>query len=169
MDKKNNKTNMDKNAINSLNFIEDLCWLLDSKKNINFSEVVKLVEDMKDIKKNNNTDSNVDTQELVGILPQILGDSTLFKTNRSLWQFSNEVLKIDILNWEKRSRNEMIGVIICNVMESEEVANGISKYILSNILINKEKFLKIQKEKENEHNQFMWNDAIHIIVGAENE
>ena len=79
-------------------------------------------------------------------------------------QFSNEILNIQILNWEKRSRNEMIGVIICRVQDNEEIRKGISSYLLSNILKNKNEFAEIQKKSEKEHNNFSWNDAIHDIV-----
>lgn len=159
-DNKKNKRDIDK----SINFIEDLCWLLDSNKNINYSEIIKILSELKE---NNKNMSSIDasTNDLVGILPQLLTDTTLFSTNKALAQFSLEVLGIEILNWHKRSRNEMIGVIICKVQESKEVSEGISAYVLSNILKNKEQFTKIQKESEATNNQFLWNDAIHMIVG----
>ena len=161
------KTNFNnsKTLIKSLSFIEELCWLLDSRKNLDFPEVIKL---LKDIKYNANMQNDVlDNNDLVGILPRILVDTTLFKTNRSLWQFSKEILSIDILNWEKRSRNEMIGVIICKIQESPEASKGVSTYLLENILINKDKFEQMQKEKERENNPFLWNDAIRKIVEGE--
>ncbi len=159
---KKNKKDFEK----TINFLEDLCWLLDSGKKINYNEVIKIIADIKN--KQDTSASNCfeeETDALIGILPQLLTDTTLFDTNRALAQFSNEILGINILNWHKRSRNEMIGVIICKVQESPEVRNGISAYLLSDILENKEKIKKLQKETENSNNQFLWNDAIHKIVG----
>lgn len=156
-DSKKSKMELNK----SISFIEDLCWLLDSQKSINYSEILKILGD---IKKNTNNLLVPSTDELIGILPQLLTDKTLFTTNKSLAQFSDEILGIEILNWHKRSRYEMIGVIICKVQESPQIASGISTYVLTNILQNKEKIRKYQKQKEKEKAQFLWNDAIHKIV-----
>lgn len=148
----------------SLTFLEDLCWLLDSGKKNDYSEIIKILSD---IKNNNSLNNNPD--ELVGILPKLLTDITLFDTNRALAQFSDEILGVEILNWNKRSRNEMIGVIICKVQESDEIREGISSYLLNNILKNKDEIKKIQTETENANHKFLWNDAIHKIVGENNE
>ena len=156
-DSKKNKMEL----IKSISFIEDLCWLLDSQKSINYSEILKILGD---IKKSTNNQLVPSTDELIGILPRLLTDKTLFTTNKSLAQFSDEILGIEILNWHKRSRYEMIGVIICKVQESPQIASGISTYVLTNILQNKEKIRKYQKQKEKEKAQFLWNDAIHKIV-----
>ncbi len=160
LENKKNKKEFEK----SINFLEDLCWLLDSGKNNNYGELIKIISN---IKKGNNLSTQLgqEPDELIGILPRLLTDKSLFDTNSDLAQFSSEVLGIEILNWHKRSRNEMIGVIICKVQESEEIRNGISSYVLNNILQNKEQIKRIQKETENSNNQFLWNDAIHKIVG----
>lgn len=159
---KNKKNN--KNLQNSLNFLEDLCWLLDSKKNMDFSEIIKILQSQKEVKQCAKK-NELGKEELIGILPKILVDTSLFKTNKALADFSREVLNIDILNWEKRSRNEMIGVIICKTLESKEVEDGISAYLLSTILDNKEKIRELRNENEKQHNPFSWNDAIQKIVG----
>lgn len=145
-----------------ISFIEDLCWLLDSKKDINYAEIPKVLR--KVFKTNRNTLKELDKEDLVGILPQVLTDKELFSSNKSLAQFSEEILNIQILNWEKRSRNEMIGVIICKVQESEKIRKGISTYLLTNILKNKDIIARIQKKNEMENSPFSWNDAIHDIV-----
>lgn len=166
LDTKKNK----KEYARALNFLEDICWLLDSGKNINYSEVFKIISTMK-----NTAESSLSEQlgqepdELIGVLPRLLTDITLFDTNKTLAQFSSEVLGIDILNWHKRSRNEMIGVIICKVQESPDIRNGISAFVLSNILKNKEEIKKLQKETEDNDSPFLWNEAIHKIVGGYNE
>ncbi len=165
---------MAKKNIESLSFLEDLCWLLESKKNLNFSEVAKTINDMRSVvedkaNKNIQNEAKKLEEDIIGILPKMLVDSTLFKTNKSLSQFADEVLNIEIKNWEKRSRNEMIGVIICQIQDSSTKLKGVSVYLLENILQNKDEFVKIQKDKENGNNQFKWNDAIHEIVGKINE
>ncbi len=161
---KQNQTKRKNNINKIMSFLEDLCWLLDAQKGINYSEIISIISD---IKENGTYIEKPSTDDLIGILPQLLTDRTLFTTNNSLAQFSSEVLGIEILNWRKRSRHEMIGVIICKVQESPVVAAGISKYVLTNILLNKDKIRKYQKEIENSNNQFLWNDAIRKIVEME--
>lgn len=161
-DAKKSKKEFDK----AINFLEDLCWLLDSGKKNNYNEIIKIISDIKysqEYSLSNQSGQNADI--LIGILPKLLTDTTLFDTNKTLAQFSSEVLGIDILNWHKRSRNEMIGVIICKVQESANVRDGISTFVLTNILKNKEQIKRIQRETEDAHNHFLWNDAIHKIVG----
>ena len=162
LENKKNKKEFEK----SINFLEDLCWLLDSGKNNNYSELIKIISNIKKGSENTlSTQLGQEPDELIGILPRLLTDKSLFDTNSALAQFSFEVLGIEILNWHKRSRNEMIGVIICKVQESEDVRNGISAYVLTNILRNKDQIKRIQKETKDSNNQFLWNDAIHKIVG----
>ncbi len=161
---------MDKKRIEILGFIEDLCWLLDSKRNMNFSDVAKIVDDMKkeeQIHKKENV--NQLSEDIIGILPRLLVDTTLFGSNRMLNQFADEILGIEIKNWEKRSRNEMIGVIICEIQGSESKKRGVSLYLLENILEKKDEISKLQKKNEAEKNPFRWNDVIHQIVGGVDE
>lgn len=161
---------MDKKRMEILGFIEDLCWLLDSKRNMNFADVAKIVDDMKKeerIHKKENIDQL--SEDIIGILPRLLVDTTLFGSNKMLSQFADEILGIEIKNWEKRSRNEMIGVIICKIQGSDNKKRGVSLYLLENILEKKEEISKFQKKNESEKNPFRWNDVIHQIVGGVDE
>ncbi|MDY3274841.1 MAG: hypothetical protein SOX33_03465 [Agathobacter sp.] len=161
---------MDKKRIEILGFIEDLCWLLDSKRNMNFSDVAKIVDDMKKEEQTHKKENvNQLSEDIIGILPRLLVDTTLFGSNRMLNQFADEILGIEIKNWEKRSRNEMIGVIICEIQGSESKKRGVSLYLLENILEKKDEISKLQKKNEAEKNPFRWNDVIHQIVGGVDE
>lgn len=161
---------MDKKRMETLGFIEDLCWLLDSKRNMNFAEVAKIVDDMKRAERSQKKE-NIEqlSEDIIGILPRLLVDTTLFGSNKMLNQFADEILGIEIKNWEKRSRNEMIGVIICEIQGSDNKKRGVSLYLLENILKRKEEISKFQKKNEAEKNPFRWNDAIHQIVGGIDE
>lgn len=161
---------MDKKKMEILGFIEDLCWLLDSKRNMNFADVAKIVDDMKKEEQINKKE-NIDqlSEDIIGILPRLLVDTTLFGSNKMLNQFADEILGIEIKNWEKRSRNEMIGVIICEIQGSDNKKRGVSLYLLENILAKKEEISKFQKKNEAEKNPFRWNDVIHNIVGGGDE
>ena len=90
---------MDKKRMEILGFIEDLCWLLDSKRNMNFADVAKIVDDMKKeerIHKKENIDQL--SEDIIGILPRLLVDTTLFGSNKMLSQFADEILGIEIKN-----------------------------------------------------------------------
>ena len=150
----------------TMNFLEDLCWFLDSGKKNDYKEIAKLLENIKHPAPNTLAlQLGQEPDELIGILQRLLTDKTLFNTNGTLAEFSSDVLGIQILNWHKRSRNEMIGVIICQVQEDDNVRDGISSYLLSNILKNKDKINKYRKETEESSNKFLWNDAIQRIIG----
>ena len=49
---------------------------------------------------------------LVGSMPIILADTDLFPSNEHIAKFANEALEIPISRWEKRSRYEMIGMLV---------------------------------------------------------
>ena len=89
LENKKNKKEFEK----SINFLEDLCWLLDSGKNNNYGELIKIISN---IKKGNNLSTQLgqEPDELIGILPRLLTDKSLFDTNSDLAQFSSEVLAI---------------------------------------------------------------------------
>jgi hypothetical protein len=60
-----------------------------------------------------------DKQQLVGMLPYVLLDKKYFPTNDLLALFAKNNLKITIRHYEKRSRNEILGTIIAEVVEKE--------------------------------------------------
>lgn len=163
MDKRSTKQNVDINT--ALSFVEDICWLIDAKRNMNFSEIPKILK--KSIKDNDALSNYESAEGLIGILPTLLVDNMLFKTNKELYDFSNEMLGFEIKNWHKRSRNEMIGVIICEVEKSDKVKDKVFANLLTHIKNNKEKIKILQNE--NKDNQFSWNDTIQKIVEMDNE
>src|SRR5690606_27194321 len=55
---------------------------------------------------------------LVGTLPSFLVDEELFPTNEDIAEFSVSILNIHIPRWQKKSKYELIGHIVCNVNEA---------------------------------------------------
>lgn len=169
MGKKNIKSNLD--ADRAFRFIEDICWLIDGQKDIKFSEIPKMIRMNQDI---NNQQFNVSDDkkvvaELIGVLPSLLVDSSLFRTNRDLYLFSSEVLGIDIINWEKKSKYDIIGNILCQIQESNKINDIVLVDLLSNIMKNKEKIKVLQEQKINNNFPFSWNETIRKIVELGNE
>lgn len=151
-------------------FIEDICWLIDAQKDIKFSEIPKMIEAQQELNNKKitvNKEKNV-VDELIGVLPSLLVDASLFKTNKDLYLFSAEVLGIHIKNWEKKSKYDIIGNILCQIQESDKINDGILVNLLSSIMKNKDKIKLLQEQKTNNF-QFSWNEAIQKIVELTNE
>jgi len=58
--------------------------------------------------------------DLIGILPYVLMDKNKFPNNEAIVRLAEKSLNMRVLNWNKRSRNEIIGVIISNIAENKE-------------------------------------------------
>src|SRR5680860_1093325 len=85
----------------ALNFLEELGWLLDSKKSIILKELPSLIRSEldSDIERSiteKYSSVNQNKNALVGILPNLFLDNELFKTNADISEFSESVLKIRI-------------------------------------------------------------------------
>ena len=57
--------------------------------------------------------------ELIGTLPSILIDRNKFPTNESIVKLVEKSLNLKIPSWKKKSRNELIGVIIAKIAEKD--------------------------------------------------
>jgi len=151
---KSKRTDVDK----FINFIEELCWLLEINKNLDFkrnADILHLLRNDMIPQSNNNLVYN-----LIGVLPTLLKDETIFTSNISLIKFAEEILSLNIPRWEKRSRNELIGLIICNVEEANKDSLEKLAQLTQKLLANKEKLKAVIKHE----NLFSWNDAIQKIV-----
>lgn len=143
-----------------INFLEELCWLLESNRNLNFKKNSELLHMLRKnmISKSSNDDGLV--YNLIGVLPTLLKDETIFSSNSSLVQFAQEVLSLNMPRWEKRSRNELIGLIICNVEEANRNRLETLAQLTQKLLNNKEKI----KDAIKQENIFSWNDTIQKII-----
>lgn len=69
----------------------------------------------------------------------------------------------------KKSRNEIIGLIVCEVEDvNQERLDSLTKRV-ANILKNKVKIREMQSKAKTSGNLFSWNETIQKIVGEENE
>ncbi len=153
------------------NFFEDLCWIFDANKDINFKNASKYLKEYRNniAQSGINSDKTSDEHNLIGILPSLLKDQEIFQSNSQLVQFAGEVLALDIPRWEKKSRNEIIGLIVCEVEEAnKERLNTLIRWS-RNILKNKNVVRDMQNKAKNSGNMFSWNETIQKLVGTENE
>lgn len=154
----------------ALNFFEELCWLLDSNKEINFKSASKYLREMRNtVAHGLFTNEAYSEYNLIGILPSLLKDEEIFQSNAQLLQFADEVLSLSITRWEKRSRNEIIGLIICEVEDANKERLDLLTDWSENILNNKNRVKELQSKAKSSGNMFSWNETIQKLVGTKNE
>jgi hemerythrin len=92
--------------------------------------------------------------ELIGILPSILIDEKKFPLNEDLVKLAEYSLNMNILRWNKKSRNEIIGIIISEIATKKEqdletFINAWKEFIRKpepdqvNIITNKKDFVDV--------------------------
>jgi len=102
---------------------------------------------------------------LVGSMPLILADVELFPSNEHIAKFALEALGIPIARWEKRSRYEMIGMLVMLTINlSEDQLKGLSTF-LGGMTTGGNKLARIKKQV-NEVG-FSWNEAIRSLTSKE--
>ena len=155
----------DKELIQFLDKIEDLIWEYDKeKKNIErtLKKLRTEISASSNISSINKKSVKKNTQRsMVGFLPGLLQDKEFFTSNQDIIDFSNEVLGIAISAARKRSRNELIGLIVCEV----DIANSdklidINKF-LSNMVDDNAVYQKIKTVKQNKN--ISWTDLIRSM------
>ena len=158
--------NKRKRAIQAINFIEELSWLLDSKKTIDFKEVPLILRSLLNSDSSVSLDSkyespNPNKNYLIGILPNFFQDTDLFRTNVDLSDFAEIALSIPITRPEKRSKYELIGLIVCEItnLDDSDLTNLVNA--LGELTGNNEKLKKIKEEKKKAN--FSWNSAIEYL------
>jgi hypothetical protein len=159
---------MDKNKKNkisqAINFIEELSWLLDNKKNLSLKDSVVLLKELFENESNSqpslftNKSSRSNKRVLVGILPELLQDEELFKSTSEMLDFAESVLKLKVSRASKRSRNEYIGWIVCELSNLND--NQMISFVdsLEEIAGNELKIKQIKEAKKQPN--FSWNDTI---------
>ncbi|WP_353119606.1 hypothetical protein [Myroides odoratus] len=150
-----------------LNLLEEISWTLDNS-NIKFKDIPNII---KESLYNNEVNSplsnkyrskNPNKDQLIGILPNFLQDTELFKTNIDLVDFGESVLKINITRADKRPRYELIGLLICEIRNLNDFE--LTKLVDALLEISNDEFnlIKIKNRKKHDSN-FSWNDAIYRI------
>lgn len=166
-----NKKKVDLNK--SIDSLEELIWLLDSIKITKFKAVPRILREIV----NNSNDSSLDVADeykspnpnvhfLIGVLPRLFMDEVLFPSNQSISQFAEDFLGVKVSRQDKRSKYELIGLIVC---ETDRISDSMLHTLvkaLSKIIANEEQLTKIKEEKSN--NNFSWNETIQKLTERKN-
>lgn len=115
--------------------IQEILWIIESSRNISttaFKDIMERLDDSLDEKRRLGNEKLY----LVGVLPTFLNDFDIFPKNEDVARFSEDILKVFINRYDKRSRYEIIGSIILSVnslseMESRDLIDSITSIINS--------------------------------------
>ncbi len=150
------------------NWLEEFSWLLERSEIKNIKETIQTLRKDELYEQNDLNNgftkyiySNPNKHFLVGVLPSLLQDKTLFKSNQELLDFAEQVLKLSIKRAGKRSRIEHIGFIICEIANLSDVQLEQKVQKLS-IIAGDEVKLKKVKSAKNRPN-FSWNETIRML------
>ncbi|WP_017754234.1 hypothetical protein [Calidifontibacillus oryziterrae] len=152
----------------AINFLEEFIWLFESKRNFKFNEVPNILRELLDDPVNigpvekKYVSPNPNIHFLIGVLPRLFKDRSLFPLNSSIIQFANEVLDIDVSSNAKRSRIELIGHIVC---ETDNLSDSkLEKLVraLTQLTGDEEKLTKVKEAQIN--NNFSWNETIQKLT-----
>lgn len=167
--KSKNKGILDSTKLrHAIDFVEELSWLLESKNKLKLSEIPEILRNNLDavnnVKKTTSKyeSPNPNIHYLIGVLPRLFKDMKLFQKNEDIVTFAIEVLNIKVSRSDKRSRYELIGLIVCECNELDDNALEALVTALSKITGNSEKISQMAKEKASVG--FSWNETIRKLA-----
>jgi len=136
----------------AINFIEELSWLVNSKNVPDLKEIPNLIRSVISDNTSNiarkYSSKNQNKNSLVGVLPNLFLDLELFKSNGDIADFSLSVLKIEIPRFEKRSRFEIIGLIVCEVFSLEDKELEVLVNAIEELTGEKDKLKKVRTKSK---------------------
>ena len=139
-----------------MNFAQELSWVFESLKDVSFKDIYDFLQ-QQDIVDTNHTLSD-DTQYLVGVLPKLFQDKDLFPNKEDIIEFSEVVLNLHLSRAAKRSKIEYIGMIVCEVSNSNSIQLNRLVEALEKILGNEKQMLAVKKARKEP--DFSWNETI---------
>lgn len=96
-------------------FVEEFSWLLSGYDDLDFRALANLATEGNLSNKQNSTKNRAnETTILLGRLPSLFMDESLFPTNEDIVEFARHALEIDMPRWHKKSKYELIGNVVCN-------------------------------------------------------
>ena len=151
-------------------FLEELSWVLSTYQNLDFKAIANpdaapAIKGKPGFQQYISKNPNV--HFLVGALPTIFSDEKLFISNQDIADFANEALNLEISRWEKRSRYELIGLIVCETtkLDDERLSRLVSA--LSNLIGDDARARNLSELRRT--NRMSWNELIQNLSREGNE
>lgn len=123
--KKSSESPTKNDSAKATRFLEELSWLFQSHSDIDPRSISKALADAARLRTvrdgfSSFVSPNPNIHFLVGILPLVLRDESLFPSNGSIADFAISALGMPMLRWEKKSKFELIGEIVCNTIDLDD-------------------------------------------------
>lgn len=153
-------------------FVEELSWLLNSYSHLDFKTLPHLAIDANSRPTNKQslqskrlsqyTSKNPNIHFLIGVLPEVFSDEKIFLSNEQLVDFATTALDLRISRWEKRSRYELIGLIVCETAKLDDDRLTLLVRALTKLLINDPNARQLLQRRSN--NRMNWNEIIQKLT-----
>jgi len=157
-------------ALKTLDLLQELVWAIRSRESTELFEGVSHLRNLalneKMLRRKSNRSAmprnkQNDLKALVGSMSLVLADTELFPANEDIAKFASEALQITIARWEKRSRYEMIGMLIMeSINASPERLREVGD-LLNKISDESDSMEKIKLSAR--QTGFSWNEAIRSL------
>lgn len=149
-------------------FLQELSWLLDNNSNLDFKSIpnvftnsyINLPNRMKLI--NNSFSIYPNKDFLIGVLPNLFMDKSLFPKNDDVAQFASTVMNLKLINANKKSRDELIGSIVCGTINLNDDELSELVQALTQFMKNRDITQNIVKSQRKE--QKSWNEIIQELA-----
>lgn len=146
--------------------LEDLMWSLKKLRVESIQDALDVIKD--NIYESNNrnsvnaskasNDDEPNKHYLIGVMPKLLQNKDLFPQNEDIYDFAISALEINITRFEKRSRYEIIGMIVCATCDLGDKKLSRLVKALESIIDNSDEIKNVVYQKQ--LNSFSWNEAI---------
>jgi hypothetical protein len=154
-------------SVKAIRFLEELSWLFQTHHDLDAKSISKLLSDAA----SQNTveegvasfaSPNPNIHFLVGILPLVLRDESIFSTNGVIADFAISALGMNMSRWEKKSRFELIGEIVCNTIDLDDSA--LTKLVEALSVLAKGDSTAREIVKEAQSSSRGWNEIIQTLI-----
>lgn len=148
-------------------FMEEFSWLLSSYQNLDFRSLPNLIStsnkrDRHDVEViSEYISKNPNIHFLVGALPQILDDKTIFPSNEDIASFAHEILGFTVSRWQKKSKYEIIGHVVCSAYKLNDAKLTMLVDALTALVSGNKIAENIIKSKEKRTTN--WNEIIRQL------
>jgi hypothetical protein len=147
-------------------FVEELGWLLESYNDIDFSALPAFIQHQRSIRNRSahlrslSRESDL-TATLVGVLPSFFMDQRVFPSNIDLVEFAEDALGIRTPRWQKKSKNELIGHIVCHANEAPQSKLESLSRAIEDLVDEGGRRSQIEEQRKS---GLSWNEVIQQLV-----
>lgn len=154
-------------AVKATRFLEELSWLFQSHHDMDMKAISRALADaatQRTVRQGFSSfaSPNPNIHFLVGILPLVLRDESIFATNGAISEFAISALGMEMIRWEKKSRFELIGEIVCNTIDLDD--SELSKLVEALSVLARGDAVARKIVRDAQVSRRSWNEIIQILL-----